>query len=91
MDEITEIVKLQLNRVSRMLEKNDVVLKADHEAVKLIARKSYDPQYGARPLKRTIQKDVLNELSKRILDGSIHRAGIVKLTVKNGDLQFVNE
>ena len=89
-DELQAIVRLQLALVSKALEKNDVKLSADDKAVALIADMSYDPQYGARPLKRTIQRAVLNELSKRILDGSISRTAAIRLTEKEGRLEFVN-
>jgi ATP-dependent Clp protease ATP-binding subunit ClpB len=89
-EELQAIVRLQLALVSKALEKNDVQLTADDKAVALIADMSYDPQYGARPLKRTIQRAVLNELSKRILDGSISRTAAIRLTAKEGKLEFVN-
>ena len=91
MNELKTIVRMQLDRVSKTLEKNDVTLHANDKAVSLIAEQSFDPQFGARPLKRTIQRSVLNELSKRILDGTISKTAAIRLTVKDGQLAFVNE
>jgi ATP-dependent Clp protease ATP-binding subunit ClpB len=89
--ELEAIVRIQLARVGKALEKNDVRLTADDKAIARIAEIGYDPQYGARPLKRAIQRFVLNELSKRILEGSISKSLIIRLTVKDGQLSFVND
>ena len=72
--EIRAIVSLQLNSVKKMLAANDMTLDFTDEAVELIADKGYDPQFGARPVKRVIQKMVLNELSKALLGGQVNRS-----------------
>jgi ATP-dependent Clp protease ATP-binding subunit ClpB len=72
-EEIRRIVGLQLNGISRMLETNGLTLTFTDAAIALIAAKGYDPQFGARPVKRVIQNLVLNELSKQILGATIDR------------------
>ena len=71
--EIRSIVNLQLNSVKKMLAENSVTLDFTEAALDLIADKGYDPQFGARPVKRVIQKMVLNELSKELLGGRVNR------------------
>ena len=72
-EEIRKIVSLQLNSVKKMLATNGVALDFTNEAVDFIADKGFDPQFGARPVKRVIQKYVLNELSKALLGGTVDR------------------
>ncbi|MCX6272465.1 MAG: ATP-dependent chaperone ClpB [Bacteroidetes bacterium] len=86
-DEIREIVKLQVSQVSQMLEKNDIHLILTQDALDWIAELGYDPQYGARPLKRVLQRKVLNELSKMILAGKISKDS--EITVDMFDQNFV--
>src|SRR5690554_6258225 len=69
--DILNIVEIQIKGVSKMLEKQNIVLDATDQALEYLAKKGYDPQYGARPVKRVIQREVLNELSKEILAGKI--------------------
>ena len=69
--EIKQIVILQLKGLTKMLAKQHITLDATEEAIDYIAKLGYDPQYGARPVKRVIQKEVLNELSKDILSGEV--------------------
>ena len=70
-DEIQTVVELQLGNVQKMLEKNDIRLRATKKAIQFIATLGFDPQFGARPIKRVIQKNLLNELSKMILEGNV--------------------
>lgn len=88
---IEQIVKLQLKSVFRMVAKQNITLDATDEAVKHLSEKGYDPQFGARPVKRTIQKEVLNELSKEILSGKIHTDSIILLDEFDGKLVFRNQ
>lgn len=88
--EIREIVLLQIKRLMKHLVKNNVKLEVSDKAVDLIADADFDPQYGARPIKRVIQRSVLNELSKMILAGKVSREEEILLDAKNGELQFVN-
>ena len=71
-NQISGIVSIYLNGVAKKLAQRDITLDITSEAVEYLAKKGYDPQFGARPLKRVIQQDVLNELSKEILKGSIN-------------------
>ncbi len=71
--EIHDIVKMQFNSIAKMLQANDIRISITKEAIDWLAQLGYDPQFGARPLKRVMQKRVLNELSKQILAGSINK------------------
>ncbi|UKK48824.1 ATP-dependent chaperone ClpB [Prevotella sp. E9-3] len=73
-DEIAQVVRLQLNRVKQMLDVQGVRLDATDHAVKWLAHEGYDPEFGARPVKRAIQQYVLNDLSKRLLADEIDRS-----------------
>ncbi|MCC8361231.1 MULTISPECIES: ATP-dependent chaperone ClpB [Salinimicrobium] len=89
--DIQEIVGLQLKGVRKMLAKQGITLDATLEAISDLAEKGFDPQYGARPVKRTIQKEVLNKLSKEILSGKIHTDSIILLDSFNNELVFRNQ
>jgi ATP-dependent Clp protease ATP-binding subunit ClpB len=89
-DEIHRIVGLQLNGIRRMLEKNGLALTFTDAATRLIAGKGYDPQFGARPVKRVIQSLVLNELSKQILGNAIDRTCPVVIDADGNGLVFRN-
>jgi len=89
--DILKIVELQIKGVSKMLEKQNIVLDATDQALEYLAKKGYDPQYGARPVKRVIQREVLNELSKEILAGKITTDSIILLDSFNDTLVFRNQ
>lgn len=89
--EIYSIVELQLKGLSDMLAKNDMTFEVTPGAIEQIAKLGFDPHYGARPVKRVIQKNVLNELSKKILSGAISRDARIILDQENGILVFRNE
>lgn len=82
--EIREIVGLQLNAVKKMVEKNGIDLQFTDAALDFISHEGYDPQFGARPVKRVIQRYVLNELSKEILSGHVDRSRPIVID-RNGD------
>ena len=88
--QIAEVVRMQFNRVKKMLEENNISINITDEAVNLIARQSYDPQYGARPVKRMMQRELLNELSKMILADQVDKTKPITVTVKDGKLNFEN-
>ena len=88
--EIRQIVGLQLKGVERMAAANGIALQFSDAAVAYLAEKGYDPQFGARPVKRAIQELVLNELSKEILSGKIDRGHAVKVDFREGQLVFGN-
>ena len=90
-ENIKKIVGLQLKGLSKMLSKQNITLDATDEAIKYLAEKGYDPQYGARPVKRVIQKDVLNTLSKEILSGKVTTDSIILLDSFNDELVFRNQ
>jgi ATP-dependent Clp protease ATP-binding subunit ClpB len=89
--DIKQIVGLQMKGVTKMLAKQAIILDATEEAIANLANKGFDPQYGARPVKRTLQKEVLNKLSKEILSGKIHTDSIVLLDSFNDELVFRNQ
>jgi ATP-dependent Clp protease ATP-binding subunit ClpB len=86
--QIESIVKLQLHLLSERLEKADIHLVVTPDSLSYLADKGYDPQYGARPVKRTIQKEVMNELSKYILSGKVDKSEAVVLDVFDGQIVF---
>ena len=88
---IKEIVGLQLKSVIKMLAHQNITLDATPEAIEYLAQKGYDPQFGARPVKRVIQREVLNQLSKEILAGKITTDSIVLLDSFDGQLVFRNQ
>ena len=89
-EEIRKVVELQIRNVQNALEKNNIKLTVTKRAVDRIADTGYDPQFGARPIKRVIQRDLLNELSKMILDGKVDRDSVIVVDEKNGRLVFRN-
>lgn len=91
MVDIKEIVELQFKRVVRMVAKQNITLDATQEAIEHLSRVGFDPQYGARPVKRVIQKEVLNKLSKEILSGRVSAESIILLDEFDGELVFRNQ
>lgn len=90
-DNIKEIVRLQLEHLKKMLDKQQITLDATEEAIDYLAEKGFDPQFGARPVKRTIQKEVLNNMSKSLLSGEIKSDSIVLLDAFDNSLVFRNQ
>jgi len=90
-NEIKQIVKLQFTIVEKMLEDNGISIKITDEAAELLAQQGFDPQYGARPIKRVIQKQVLNELSKMILADKVNREKPIQISVEDNRFVFKNE
>ncbi len=88
---IAQIVGLQLKSVKKMLALQGITLDATSEAIDYLSEKGYDPQFGARPVKRVIQRDVLNQLSKEILSGTITTDSIVLIDAFDGKLVFRNQ
>ena len=76
--------------ISRMLSRNGILLTATPGCIDWIADHGFDPQYGARPIKRVIQKEVLNELSKMILKGSVDKDAEIEIDEVAGSLVFRN-
>ena len=88
--EIRQIVGLQLNNVKKMLAENGITLEFTDAALDFISHEGYDPQFGARPVKRVIQRYVLNELSKEILSGHVNREHAITIDFAGGELVFRN-
>ncbi|MAO11137.1 MAG: ATP-dependent chaperone ClpB [Flavobacteriaceae bacterium] len=89
--DIKEIVGLQLKGVSKMLAKQNITIDATEEAIVYLAEKGFDPQFGARPVKRVIQREVLNELSKEILSGKVTTDSIILIDSFEDGLVFRNQ
>lgn len=88
---ITKIVRLQLEQLKKMVAKQSIIIDATDEAINYLSKKGYDPQYGARPIKRVIQKEVLNNLSKELLSGTIKADSIVLIDSFDDKLIFRNQ
>jgi ATP-dependent Clp protease ATP-binding subunit ClpB len=88
--EIRDIVELQIKQVKRLLERNGVRLEVTSAAVDLFAEEGYDPQFGARPVKRVLQRMLLNELSKQIIAGVVNTDKPIVIDAKGGDVVFEN-
>ena len=90
-ENIEKIVGLQLKNVTKMLAQQGIAMDATPQAIAYLSEKGYDPQFGARPVKRVIQRDVLNMLSKEILAGTITTDSIILLDAFDGKLVFRNQ
>ena len=86
--EIQQIVRLQVDKVTKMVGQNGITLQVTDDAIRLIARAGFDPQFGARPVKRAIQDKLLNELSKRIIGGEIDHEKPVTVKANGEELTF---
>ena len=89
--DIREIIRIQLNDLKRQLAKNGVTLEFTDYALDYLAENGFDPQFGARPLKRLIQKKIINQLSKKLLAGNIDKTKPVLVDVFDGMVVFRNE
>jgi len=87
-DDLKEIVEIQLRRLTKRLAAQKITLNLSDAAKELIAKEGYDPVYGARPLKRAIQKEILDPLSLQILEGKIREGQTIKVDAKDGKLIF---
>ncbi len=90
LEQIGEIVKIQLNNLRRVLANSNLKLEVSNEAINWLARNGFDPQSGARPVKRLIQKEIINELSKEIISGKILKESTVEVDVEDDRLVFGN-
>ena len=88
--QIRNIVGLQIEGVHKMLMQSGIDLRITDDAIDYIAHEGYDPQFGARPVKRALQRLVLNELSKAIIAGKVNHQQPVIVTLRDGELQFTN-
>ena len=88
--EIRQVVRLQISGVTKMLAQNGIKLELTDEAINLLADAGYDPDFGARPVKRAIQRLLLNDLSKKLLGSGIDRERPIRVDAKDGQLTFGN-
>ena len=87
-DHIAEVVNIQVQEVEKRLEEKNIQLELDKKAVKYLARRGFDPDYGARPLKRVIQRELLNPLANRIISGELKEGTKVKVTANDLNLEL---
>jgi ATP-dependent Clp protease ATP-binding subunit ClpB len=90
-EELARIVEIQITRLEKRLAQQNLTLDVDTAAKKLLAKEGYDPQFGARPLKRAIQDQLLNPLSMRLLEGEFKPGDKIKVTVKDDELVFTRK
>lgn len=88
--EIEEIVRLQINGITQLLKENEVCMETEESAIKHIAKAGFDPEFGARPIKRAIQRYLLNDLSKQLLAGNIDKSKPIKISSDGNMLIFKN-
>ncbi len=86
--EIERIVDIQLEKLKQRLAQQNLTLDVDAAAKKLLAKEGYDPQFGARPLKRAVQERILNPLSMRLLEGEFKPGDRIKVSVRDEELVF---
>ena len=89
-DDVRQIVVLQLAQINKMLEENDMRLEVSDKAIDWLAEKGFDPLFGARPIKRTLQRYLVNELSKEILSGTVSRESVIHVDANENGLIFNN-
>jgi ATP-dependent Clp protease ATP-binding subunit ClpB len=89
-EEVRSIVEIQFKSIQKNLTDMGIEMSATEEALDWLAELGYDPQFGARPLKRVMQKKVLNELSKQILSGKVNKDSVILLSKENNELVFQN-
>jgi len=89
--EIRGIIRIQLDNLRSLVAKNGITLQFSDYAIDYLAENGFDPQFGARPLKRLIQKEIVNQLSKKILAGDVDRTAPVLVDVFDGVVVFRNE
>ena len=90
-NEVEQIVRLQINAVAKLLDENGVTLNVTDAAIGTIAESGFDPEFGARPIKRAIQRHLLNDLSKQLLAGAVDKAKPIKVDAEEGTLIFSNK
>ena len=87
-DNMYGIVKTQIAQLNKTLAAQNITINCDERAIDYLAKKGYDPNYGARPLKRIIQREVQNSLAKMLLAGNVNLEGAITLTAKDENLCF---
>ena len=87
-DQITEIVKIQIQNIEKSLKEKNILLKLDQKAVDYLACRGFDPDYGARPLKRVIQRELLNPMAHRIISKDLKKGSQVEVTANDLNLEL---
>jgi ATP-dependent Clp protease ATP-binding subunit ClpB len=90
-EELSHIVEIQIGKLEKRLAQQNLTLDVDASAKKLLAKEGYDPQFGARPLKRAVQDQLLNPLSLRLLEGEFKPGDRIKVSAGDGELTFVKK
>jgi ATP-dependent Clp protease ATP-binding subunit ClpB len=90
-ENIEKIVNMQISVVEKRLAEKDITLSVSGEAIKLISEKSYDPKFGARPIRRYVQTHILNKVASMMIGGTFVKGGHVEVTVKNDELSIVSK
>jgi ATP-dependent Clp protease ATP-binding subunit ClpB len=90
-EDLQKIVGIQFKLIQNRLEESDIKIEADEKVLNHLGKIGFDPQFGARPLKRVLQREILNELSKEILNGTIHKDSVIGVTLSDrGEIEFLN-
>jgi ATP-dependent Clp protease ATP-binding subunit ClpB len=89
--ELDKIVKIHFGNIQRLLSENGITLEATPEVLEYLGEQGYDPQYGARPLKRVLQRLLMNELSKKILGGTVKKDDVILAVLRDGKIEFENQ
>jgi ATP-dependent Clp protease ATP-binding subunit ClpB len=90
-DDLKKIVGIQFKLIQHRLEENGIKIEADEKVLDYLGNIGYDPQYGARPLKRVLQREILNQLSKEILSGKIQKDAVIGITMsEDQQIDFIN-
>ena len=87
--DIREILRMQMRDLQEKLSENGVTIEFTQEFEDYMSTKGYEPAYGARPIKRLMQKELINLLAKSILDGHVHRDTVITVTIKDGEIAFI--
>jgi ATP-dependent Clp protease ATP-binding subunit ClpB len=88
--QIRDIVELQLRDLKQLLAQKEITLEVTDNALDYLGEEGFDPQFGARPLKRVVQKEIVNQLSKKILAGEIEKRGVIRIDSFGDGLVFIN-
>jgi ATP-dependent Clp protease ATP-binding subunit ClpB len=91
LNQIRDIVKIQIAGISRILQGNNLRLEVSDHAIDWLAKHGFDPQLGARPVKRLIQKEIVNELSRELIAGKISKEDTVVIDVEKDKLTFASK
>ena len=90
-EDLKKIVGIQFKLIQHRLSENGIKIEADDKVLNHLGKIGFDPQFGARPLKRVLQREILNELSKQILSGAIQKDAVIGITLgKDNNIEFIN-